>query len=261
MTDFSSYFSLRVARTQTEIERVQHLRWEVYCREFHYEREEDCLNEREADLFDGSAMHVYAEHRSSGLLAGTVRIVCADALEDGLSLPLEQAYSAQAQPLDLGVVPRNHLIEISRLAVSVSFRRRSGEGLSPIGLNVLMDPDEVSIMERSLPLLPLALYLSVAAIVDVRGVHEALGYAMMQPRLVRLLKRFGIQFQQAGPTIDYHGERAAYRITLDEVVAGLDNQMRTLYESVVETIGADLPRPTVSPGSICVPFSSMVSKN
>ena len=116
-----------------------------------------------------------------------------------------------------------------------------------------MDPDEISIMERSLPLLPLALYLSVAAVVDVRGVHEAFGYAMMQPRLVRLLKRFGIQFQQAGPEIEYHGKRAAYCITLDEVVAGLDTPMRTLYDSLLETISAGLPLPSVRPGSICVP--------
>lgn len=250
MTDFSRYFVLRVARTQAEIERLQHLRWEVYCREFHYERDEDCPNEREADAFDVSALHVYAEHRPSGLLAGTVRIVCADMVDVGL--PLEQAYSTYDQILDLGPVPRNHLIEISRLAVSANFRRRSGEGLSPIGLNVLMDPDELSIMERSLPLLPLALYLSVAAVVDVRGVHEAFGYAMMQPRLVRLLRRFGIQFQQAGPEIDYHGKRAAYRITLDEVVAGLDSTMRNLYDSLVETIAGDLPTSLGSPGSICV---------
>jgi N-acyl amino acid synthase of PEP-CTERM/exosortase system len=251
MTDFSRYFALRVARTQTELERLQHLRWEVYCREFHYEREEDCPDEREVDVFDVSAIHVYAEHRLSGELAGTVRIVCADALRDGL--PLEQAYSAHAQALDLGEIPRSHLIEISRLAVSAKFRRRSGEVLSPIGLNVLMDPDELSIMERSLPLLPLALYLSVAAIVDVRGVHEAFGYAMMQSRLVRLLKRFGIQFQQAGPEIEYHGKRAAYRITLDEVVGGLDAPMRSLYDTLVETIAADLPRASVYPGSICGP--------
>lgn len=251
MTDFSSYFALRIARTQAEIERLQHLRWEVYCREFHYEREEDCPNQREADAFDGSALHVYAEHRSSGLLAGTVRILCADTLAGGL--PLEQAYLVHGQSLDLGNTPRNHLIEISRLAVSANFRRRSGEGLSPIGLNVLMDPDEISIMERSLPLLPLALYLSVAAVVDVRGVHEAFGYAMMQPRLVRLLKRFGIQFQQAGPEIDYHGKRAAYRITLDEVVTGLDTSMRTLYAGLLETIGSDLPSTSTSPGSICMP--------
>lgn len=251
MTDFSSYFALRIARTQAEIERLQHLRWEVYCREFHYEREEDCPNQREADAFDGSALHVYAEHRSSGLLAGTVRILCADTFSGGL--PLEQAYIVHGQTLDTGNVPRNHLIEISRLAVSANFRRRSGEGLSPIGLNVLMDPDEISIMERSLPLLPLALYLSVAAVVDVRGVHEAFGYAMMQPRLVRLLRRFGIQFQQAGPEIDYHGKRAAYRITLDEVVTGLDTSMRMLYVGLLETIASDLPSSSMSPGSICVP--------
>lgn len=252
MTDFSSHFALRIARTQKELERLQHLRWEVYCREFHYEREEDCPNQREADGFDDLALHVYAEHRSSGLLAGTVRILCADKISDGL--PLEQAYIAHGQLLDTGDAPRNHLIEISRLAVSANFRRRSGEVLSPVGLNVLMDPDELSIMERSLPLLPLALYLSVAAVVDVRGVHEAFGYAMMQPRLVRLLRRFGIQFQEAGPEIDYHGKRAAYRITLNEVVAGLDAGMRTLYASLIETIGSDLPPPSALPGSICVPL-------
>lgn len=250
MTDFSKYFTLRLAQTPDDVERLQHLRWEVYCREFHYEREEDCPNQREADAFDATAVHIYAEHRASGLLAGTVRIVCADALDVGL--PLEQAYAAHDQTFDMGNVPRNHLVEISRLAVSANFRRRSGEGLSPIGLNVLMDPDEIPIIERSLPLLPLALYLSVAAVVDLRGVHEAFGYAMMQPRLVRLLRRFGIQFQQAGMEIDYHGKRAAYRITLDEVVAGLDASMRKLYDSLLETISVDLPKSSVSPGSICV---------
>lgn len=252
MTDFSRYFALRIARTITEIERLQHLRWEVYCREFHYEREEDCPNQREADAFDASALHIYAEHRPSGLLAGTVRILCAELIEEG-ALPLEQAYSAHGQRLDFGAVPRNHVVEISRLAVAATFRRRSGETLSPIGMNVLMDPDDILVMERSLPLLPLALYLSVAAIGVARGIHDGVGYAMMQPRLVRLLKRFGIQFQQVGAQIEYHGKRAAYRITLDEVVNGLDTAMQALYGTIIETISADLPPPSVCPGSICVP--------
>lgn len=251
MSEFMSYFTLQIARTKAELKQLQHLRWEVYCREFHYEREEDCPDEREADTFDASAVHLYAVHRSTGVLAGTVRIVCADALDGGAALPLEQAYANQALEIDLDSLPRSHLIEISRLAVAAQFRRRSGERFSPLGFDVLSDPDQQAITERSFPLLPVALYLSVAALVEVRGVHEALGYAMMQPRLVRLLTRFGIQFRQVGPTIDYHGERAAYCITLDEVVSRLDPKMQNLYSTLIETLAGVLPKSREPAASIC----------
>ncbi|APZ42975.1 PEP-CTERM/exosortase system-associated acyltransferase [Acidihalobacter ferrooxydans] len=227
MLTLLDHFTLKIARSAEEIDFLQHLRWAVYCREFGYEREEDCPGEREKDLFDPRSVHLYMQHRSTGHIAGVVRIIPANNFPADMRLPFEAAYQASGNSFDADSdVSRDRIIEISRMAVATEFRRRQGERGSPIGLGVM---NELASSARYFPLLPLSLYLSVAAHVELSGQHDTYGYAMMEPRLIRLLHRYGIHFAQVAPTIEYHGERAAYRITLDDVFKNLKEDLRELY--------------------------------
>lgn len=237
MSNLLNYFDLRIAKTAMDIDLLQHLRWAVYCKEFHYEREEDCPGERESDPFDAKSIHLFIMHKSSGHIAGCVRIICAGTLGLGSLLPLEAAYQRYKTAPDFSQVSRDKMIEISRLAVAAEFRRRTGEQGSPIGL---MGVNELESASRSFPMLPLSLYLAIAAYGELCGLHDTYGYAMMEPRLVRLLKRFGIHFNQIAPAIDYHGIRAAYCITLDEVFSGLKDDMRELYSDLRHSLENEL---------------------
>ncbi|AOU97450.1 hypothetical protein BI364_05180 [Acidihalobacter yilgarnensis] len=248
--EFLKYFAIHMARTPGEVERIQHLRWLVYCREFQYEREEDCPGERECDVFDPRATHLYAEHIPSGTIAGCVRVVCADSLGPGEFLPLELAYDSHVKKPDLGKIPRETLFEISRLAVSPQFRRRAGERLSPLGLETTKPPTS-EIELRTFPLVSLALYLSVIALGEIYALDEAHACAMMQPRLARMLTRFGIVFRQEAPLIDYHGSRAAYSITLQDAVRGMTGDMKSLYTKLCDNLAAQLSLDIERTNSVC----------
>lgn len=233
------YFTIHVARSQAELDRIQHLRWQVYCHDFHYEREEDCVGERESDAYDNRAVHAYAVHQPSGLTAGCVRIIRATSLEVGETLPIHKAYLDREDPETgwMDGMRRDTLFEVSRLAVSSRFRRRKGEESSPLGA---VDAGETlgGGDPRALPMLSLALILSATAMGELYGLHDAC--AMMQPRLARLLMRFGIEFKQVAPMIDYHGRRAAFHVTVEDAVHGIQGEARELYEAVRATLRTDL---------------------
>ncbi|AOV16838.1 hypothetical protein BJI67_06985 [Acidihalobacter aeolianus] len=163
-------------------------------------------------------------------------------------MPLESAYQGYKTAPDFSHVSRDKMIEISRLAVASEFRRRSGERGSPIGL---MDVKDLASAARTFPILPLSLYLSIAAYGELCGLHDTYGYAMMEPRLVRLLKRFGICFKQIAPAIEYHGKRAAYSITLDEVFDGLKEDMRQLYSDLRHSLENELREMPIGSNSAC----------
>lgn len=233
------YFTIHVARSQAELDRIQYLRWEVYCRDFQYEREEDCPGERERDAYDERAEHAYAVHQPSGLTAGCVRIICAASLGADEILPIHKAYLDRkyAESGWIEGMPRDTLFEVSRLAVSSQFRRRRGEQTSPLGsVDAAAEPGAGD--PRALPMLSLALILSATALGELYGLHDAC--AMMQPRLARLLMRFGIEFKQVAPLIDYHGQRAAFHVTVEDAVHGIRGEARELYEAVRATLRTDL---------------------
>lgn len=236
------YFTIHAAQTQADVDRIQHLRWAVYCRDFHYEREEDCYGERERDAFDDRAIHAYALHQPSGVIAGCVRIICASSLAPGELLPFHQAYVDRAKPAEIGwlldSMPRASLFEVSRLAVASQFRRRKGEQSSPQGVVEVGDLPDGAIEARSLPMLSLTLILAATALGELHGLHDAC--AMMQPRLARLLARFGFEFRQIAPLIDYHGERAAFHLTVESALRGIRGESRELYEFIRSTLNAEM---------------------
>ena len=56
----------------------------------------------------------------------------------------------------------------------------------------------------------MGLYLCAASIVIENDIKHT--FVMMEPRLARSMKFIGIQFEQIGPAINYHGKRAPYYI-------------------------------------------------
>ena len=52
------------------------------------------------------------------------------------------------------------------------------------------------------------------SVVSALAIEEDIkhAYVMMEPRLARSMKFIGIKFEQIGPVVDYHGQRAPYYI-------------------------------------------------
>jgi len=231
---FQDHFEIGIAQTRRELEHVFRVRGDVYCREFQYERAEDCPGGLEIDRYDYRAVHCLITHRRSGHPAGCVRLVLAGEAESDPRLPFEVVCGDRVRHplLHPQCLPTATVCEISRLAVHTLFRRRPGEARNPLGDYEEFKPTPKEI--RTFPLLSVALFLAATGMVELSGRHHV--YAIMEPRLARLLLRSGLAFQQVGEVVEYHGARAAYHISIDRALEGIRSQLCDFYELVASNV-------------------------
>ena len=238
---FQQYFDVFFANTSELRERVHRLRYDVYCREFHYEREEDCPGGQERDAYDSHSLHLLIVHKATQSGAGCVRMVQPPPDDPALPLPMERycGHTLHHPERHPGRLPRDHLAEISRLAVHTDFRRRLGASESPVGaLTPALDPQEL----RTFPLVSLALFAGATALLALA--HRPHMFVMMEPRLARRLQALGFPFVPVGEPLDYHGVRAAYHVTVAECQRSWESVMREMYEF----IHADLQARAIAQG-------------
>jgi N-acyl amino acid synthase of PEP-CTERM/exosortase system len=58
------------------------------------------------------------------------------------------------------------------------------------------------------------------------------GFAMMEPRLTRMLRRFGIYFKQIGNVVDYHGFRGPFLIERKDILPNLSSDVFELFKTI-----------------------------
>ncbi len=226
--NFDRYFRVVCADREALRNSVYHVRWEVYCKEFGYERRREDGLELEFDEYDPQAAQCLIVHRATGFPAGCVRLVPSGPVDRPLPLMAHCADSLMLEACGPSQLPADASCEISRLVVHTRFRRRTGEAESPLGD---VDGLEVSASERrTFPLLSVVLFLAATSLVVESGrVHV---FAMMELRLARLLKRSGLVFRQVGNVTEFHGLRAAHYIRIDEAIKGLNSENRELFEEL-----------------------------
>lgn len=205
---FERYFDVSFCDTGALLRDTQRLRYEVYCREFGFERDEDCPGGLETDVFDAQALHCLIRHRASAEVAGCVRLVHLAGGSPQTRLPVATYCAAALEGADLHPdnLPADEVCEISRLAVSAGFRRRFSEQETQLGNMDAAGVDSAN--ARSFPLLAVALFMAARFMM----LHCARPHVFttMEPRLARMLERTGLHFRRLGPVVDYHGRRAAY---------------------------------------------------
>ncbi|MDD5580811.1 MAG: PEP-CTERM/exosortase system-associated acyltransferase [Methylobacter sp.] len=229
---FQQYFTVKSADTPDLKKAVYKLRYDVYCTELEYEK--DCPPGCEKDKFDDYSSHVLIQHKSSGIYAGSVRLVTPPLNNPQAPLPFEVncLQSVDAKKIAfLEKEGRIYLGELSRLAVLGFFRRRSGEKSNPYGINLLHNPMGISAEEmRYFPFIAVALYMASASIAITRGIKYIV--VMMEPRLAKHLSRFGICFIQLGEVMDYHGERAMFYIDNPTLFDNFKPELEEFYQLV-----------------------------
>ena len=114
LAHFMRYFEILRADTPGLLEEVFRLRYQVYCVEgtvpgFAPSHFADAL---ERDAYDARSVHCLLLHRSTGIFAGTVRLVCADPARLDTPFPLEVASGPE--------------IEQEYLRIASQFRSHSG---------------------------------------------------------------------------------------------------------------------------------------
>ena len=227
---FENYFEIVLAHTPKLQEQIYRIRYDVYCREFQFESEEKYPYGLEQDHYDQYSLHCLVRHKVSKAPAGCVRLIKISQKEPALKLPIERfcGDSLYHDTLHPSLLPRSSICEISRLAVHTAFRRRRGESASPFVSHYENLTDNATEEElRTFPLISIAL---IAASTSLMLIAERPNlFIMVENWLARLLRRVGLGFTQVGRVIDYHGPRAAYYITAEEMVNGMKGELREIY--------------------------------
>ncbi|HEY3909222.1 MAG TPA: PEP-CTERM/exosortase system-associated acyltransferase [Stellaceae bacterium] len=200
---YDRYFTVVRATTAEQLDLAHCLRYQVYCVENRFEDASRHRDGREIDEDDDRAAHALLVHRPSGAAAGTVRVIMPLLDERRRPLPIERAVGPAMWRQHSA--PPHLTAEVSRFAVSKSFRRRHGDGsYAEAGLSRL-PADAATAERRFMPFITFGLLRAVLGICLEHGiVHLA---AMMEPALLRLLFRLGLVFEPLGSLVEHHGWR------------------------------------------------------
>lgn len=202
------------------------LRYQVYVKEWGFERPEDHPGGLERDEYDQQSIHFYACPKHSDEVIGTARII----LGSERPLPIEQHFDINEFPAD---VRREQVAEISRLAVSKEFRCRAFDRAIfrtfQIAANHMLPTMENvrDVRRRFEQELVRGLYLSLYR--DSKGRGLTHWFAVMADGLYIMLKRWGINFEQIGPARNYHGIRAPYLISIESIERSLEKNCPSLF--------------------------------
>ena len=203
---YDSYFQILLAETEEQRKAAFRLRYEVYCVEHPYEDPQKNPGGMETDFHDLEALHALLIHRQSGTLVGTVRLILPQ--QDRDILPIREVCHEDLIRRDNQTLPWSHTAEISRFAISKNFRRRAKEETS-VGSFTMQTDDS----RRVIPNTSLGLMQAIVTMAATAGVTHLC--AVMEPTLLRMLRRLGICFIPVGPQVEYHGQRQPCYSDLD----------------------------------------------
>lgn len=234
---FRSGFRFRLATSDEDKRRIYRLRYEVYCEELGYEEPSDARERLEYDEYDQRSLHCLIEHRRSGKTAGCMRLVLPSTGADCLDtrLPL-QSYAGQSfthAALHPALLAKDEICEVSRLAISRPFRKGSVKDELEAGAkSTLLEftQDE----KRTFPVIVVGLFLATYALVGMTNRRHV--FAMMEPKLPRLLAMSGFHFTQVGDTIDFHGKRSAFYIDQHQAEREIHAKLLPLYQHIQDEL-------------------------
>ena len=187
------------------------LRYRVYCDECGFEDPEDYPEMMERDEYDDHAIHFCNTIEGHREMGGTVRMI----FNSEKGFPIENHFI-----IDQKLVPafeRTKIVEISRLAISKSFRRRIGDGILYSEKTVdITRKNNLRLKERRQNEMnfALGLYRCIYKESLKRGLTH--WYAAMTEGLCALLTSQGCVWHPIGPRINYHGYRRPYIAVIAE---------------------------------------------
>jgi N-acyl amino acid synthase of PEP-CTERM/exosortase system len=212
---------------------VCRLRYQVYVNEWGFEKAEDHPGGIEHDEYDQHSIHLYACSKHSEDIVGAARLI----LGSERSLPIENHFCINQLPTG---VRREQTAEISRLAISKEFRCRVLERLfSSAGQG---DDKQIHVLKKNIRdlrrrcehQLVRGLYISLYRECKIRGLTHL--FTIMSKGLHMILKRWGIIFEQIGPARDYHGIRAPYLLSINDIEHSLQRNNPSLFLEVQQVL-------------------------
>jgi N-acyl amino acid synthase of PEP-CTERM/exosortase system len=225
---YKQLFECVQAKTPELLREAYRLRYEVYCIEHQFLDPADNPGGLERDAYDSHSVQGVLLHRDSQMMVGTVRLVLHESGAVGGSLPFHEVCQ-HPRLKDPNFLPLETTAELSRFAISKSFRRRADDGTYSRAYapeELAWDPRRV-IPHMALGLMTIALQMSLPH--NIRDVC-----AVMDPALLRLVARFGIHFHTLGPIVDYHGGRQPCYANVEEMLAGVEAERPDVWEVITD---------------------------
>jgi N-acyl amino acid synthase of PEP-CTERM/exosortase system len=210
--DLFHHFLTIVPADSAELqEKAFRLRYQVYCLERGFENPADYPDGRERDGDEGRSLHSLMLDRATGVAVGTVRLIMPRRGDD---LPVFRLIGGGR--LHGAGLPPETTAEVSRFAVAKAFRRRLEEGWRGRAGRQAADG-----REPALQLLTVGLIRAVVMMGTLGDMTHVV--AMMEPALLRLLRRLGIAFHPMGRMVNHHGLRQPCWALGEHLIACVNN--------------------------------------
>jgi N-acyl amino acid synthase of PEP-CTERM/exosortase system len=212
-SSYEQYFAVVRATTPALRYEAYRLRYQVYCVENPFEDPSQHAGECETDQEDDRSVHTLLLYRRTGEAAGTSRVILPQK-ERFRPLPVAGLLS-EPDRRRFDEFPAYQTAEVSRFAVSKQFRRRRGEERYADIALANGDAASPAGERRLMPYITLGLLRGVFGICLEHGVtHIA---AVMEPPLIRILHRLGLEFERIGGLVEHHGMRQPCIARLDDL--------------------------------------------
>jgi N-acyl amino acid synthase of PEP-CTERM/exosortase system len=214
VASYDAHFEIVRADSGELLKEALRLRYQVYCVENTFENPTEHPDGCECDTEDDRSAHILLKHRRSGEFAGTARVILPVNGAVKRTLPVHRLLASQ-HPDFLHSLPLHNSAEISRFAISKAFRRRRRE--DGAGVVPRIDGRELETYERRMaPYITFGLIWGVLEICrENRIVHLS---AVTELALMRVMRRFGLNFRSIGNLIEHHGMRQVCSARLTDVV-------------------------------------------
>lgn len=225
MTNSYRVMPALTSELQEEAHRVRH---RVYCSELNYEESNSAGIEK--DDFDHHATQMVVYSRSHKAFVGCLRLVHGRYEGTSHRLPFEHHCGDKIDRRILSMVKSSgyNYAEVSRLAIDADHRQR--------GKN---HDRRVLGGRRKSSFALLSLYLGLQAMARQQNVRYLL--AVVEPRLLNSLRRYGIPAIQIGQGVDHRGLRVPILMDVEEIERIIPSFMKLLYNRIKADVASFLP--------------------
>jgi len=222
-SDFERHFELVLGNSNDLVSRCQRLRYTVFCQEYSILNSGNNTKRTESDNYDDRSVHGLLKYRRTNTDIATVRIILCDEQEPESLFPIEKFELLRRKLRDQNWrVPRQFLGEISRFCVMRYFRRRRGESENLHGISESLCDYDWHTLNRWYPHITLGLFRMVLQLSKNNGVKY--WFALMEPSLIRLLSKVGIEFIPVGPVVEYFGLRQPCVGYIEDIMEGVQQR-------------------------------------
>ena len=225
-------FSFKKITTPELLDESFRLRYQVYCKECHFIKEEDYPQGFETDPLDQFSSH-FGGFDDQGRLIGAARLI----LSGCEKFPIQE--HCPVLNVDWNKVDRLKCAEVSRLTISKLYRRRANDGLyyEPQVQDVKVEDGGQNFLRR---VKPMAFGLYRAMYQESKRMGITHWFALMEKSLWLLLKIHGFVFKPIGPEVEFYGQVTPFIADLSELEKTVHSKFPNFYSYFMESLEPEL---------------------